>query len=98
MAFYFRTWKMSVASIAGLFFTVVVTVGIYAALGFEIIPSAIIGFLTILSYSLYDSVVVFDKIRTGVRMRWRLMGSVSPARSSCAPRRAARASSSSSRV
>ena len=37
--------------------------GIYAALGFEITPSAIIGFLTILSYSLYDSVVVFDKIR-----------------------------------
>ena len=63
MAFYFRTWKMSVASIAGLFFTVVVTVGIYAALGFEITPSAIIGFLTILSHSLYDSVVVFDKIR-----------------------------------
>ena len=60
MAFYFRTWKMS---IAGLFFTVVVTVGLYAAFGFEITPSAIIGFLTILSYSLYDSVVVFDKIR-----------------------------------
>ena len=63
MAFYFRTWKMSLASIAGLLLTVVVTVGIYAALGFEITPSAIIGFLTILSYSLYDSVVVFDKIR-----------------------------------
>ena len=63
MAFYFRTWKMSLASIAGLFFTVVVTVGLYAAFGFEITPSAIICFLTILSYSLYDSVVVFDKIR-----------------------------------
>ena len=63
MAFYFRTWKMSLASIVGLFFTVVVTVGLYAAFGFEITPSAIIGFLTILSYSLYDSVVVFDKIR-----------------------------------
>ena len=63
MAFYFRTWKMSLASIAGLFFTVVVTVGLYAAFGFEITPSAIIGFLTILSYSLYDSVVVFDNIR-----------------------------------
>lgn len=63
MAFYFRTWKMSLASIAGLFFTVVVTVGLYAAFGFEITPSAIIGFLTILSYSLYDSVVVFVKIR-----------------------------------
>ena len=63
MALYFRTWKMSVAAIAGLLFTVVVTVGLYAAFGFEITPSAIIGFLTILSYSLYDSVVVFDKIR-----------------------------------
>ena len=63
MAFYFRTWKMSLASIAGLFFTVVVTVGLYAAFGFEITPSAIIGFSTILSCSLYDSVVVFDKIR-----------------------------------
>lgn len=63
MALYFRTWKMSLAAIAGLVFTVVVTVGIYALVGFEITPSAIIGFLTILSYSLYDSVVVFDKIR-----------------------------------
>lgn len=63
MALYFRTIKMSVASIAGLIYTIVVTVGIYALVGFEITPSAIIGFLTILSYSLYDSVVVFDKIR-----------------------------------
>ncbi|GHD12093.1 protein translocase subunit SecF [Zhihengliuella salsuginis] len=63
MAFYFRTWKMSLAAIVGLATVVVVTAGIYAATGFEVTPSAIIGFLTILSYALYDTVVVFDKIR-----------------------------------
>ncbi|GFZ80372.1 protein translocase subunit SecF [Nesterenkonia alkaliphila] len=63
MAFYFRTWKMSVAAIGGLGFVVVVTQGIYSATGFEVTPSAIIGFLTILSYALYDTMVVFDKIR-----------------------------------
>jgi preprotein translocase subunit SecF len=41
----------------------VVTAGIYGALGFEVTPAAVIGFLTILGYSLYDTVVVFDKIR-----------------------------------
>ncbi|WP_300344803.1 protein translocase subunit SecF [Nesterenkonia sp.] len=66
MAFYFRTWKMSLAAIAGLGFVVVVTVGIYSATGFEVTPSAIIGFLTILSYALYDTMVVFDKIRENV--------------------------------
>lgn len=63
MALYFRTWKMSVSAIAGLLFTIITTVGLYALVGFEITPSAIIGFLTVLSYSLYDTVVVFDKIR-----------------------------------
>lgn len=63
MAFYFRTWKMSLAAIAGLGFVVVTTVGVYAATDFEVTPSAIIGFLTILSYALYDTMVVFDKIR-----------------------------------
>lgn len=63
MALYFRTWKMAISAIAGLVFTIVTTVGIYALVGFEITPSAIIGFLTVLSYSLYDTVVVFDKIR-----------------------------------
>ncbi|NDK30453.1 protein translocase subunit SecF [Nesterenkonia haasae] len=67
MALYFRTWKMSVAAIGGLGFVVVVTVGIYSATGFEVTPSAIIGFLTILSYALYDTMVVFDKIRENVR-------------------------------
>ncbi|MGJ9404292.1 protein translocase subunit SecF [Arthrobacter sp. KK5.5] len=63
MAFYFRTWKMSLAAIIGLFTVVIITAGIYALSDFEVTPSAIIGFLTILSYSLYDTVVVFDKIR-----------------------------------
>ena len=63
MAIYFRTWKMSVAAIVSLLHDIIITAGVYGALGFEITPSAVIGFLTILGYSLYDTVVVFDKIR-----------------------------------
>lgn len=63
MALYFRTWRMSIAAIVGLLVVMVVTAGVYGASNFEVTPSAIIGFLTILSYSLYDTVVVFDKIR-----------------------------------
>ncbi|MHA7305105.1 protein translocase subunit SecF [Arthrobacter sp. TMN-49] len=63
MALYFRTWRMSIAAVVGLLVVMVVTAGVYAASSFEVTPSAIIGFLTILSYSLYDTVVVFDKIR-----------------------------------
>lgn len=63
LAIYFRTWKMSVAAIIGLVDVLIVSVGIYALAGFEISPAAVIGFLTILAYSLYDTTVVFDKIR-----------------------------------
>ena len=63
MALYFRTWKMSLAAILSLLADLVVTTGVYAAVGWEISPAALIGILTILSYSLYDTVVVFDKIR-----------------------------------
>ncbi|NYE94310.1 preprotein translocase subunit SecF [Psychromicrobium silvestre] len=63
MALYFRTWKMSLAAIIGMLFVQITTAGIYAVTDVEVTPSAIIGFLTILSYSLYDIVVVFDKIR-----------------------------------
>jgi preprotein translocase subunit SecF len=63
LAVYFRTWKMSAAAIIGLLDVLVITVGIYAIAGFEISPAAVIGFLTILAYSLYDTTVVFDKIR-----------------------------------
>ncbi|MDS2171922.1 MULTISPECIES: protein translocase subunit SecF [unclassified Nesterenkonia] len=67
MALYFRTWKMSLAAILGLGFVVITTAGIYSATNFEVTPSAIIGFLTILSYALYDTMVVFDKIRENVQ-------------------------------
>ncbi len=63
MALYFRTWKMSLSAIAGMAVTMFVTAGVYSLSDFEVTPSAIIGFLTVLSYSLYDTVVVFDKIR-----------------------------------
>jgi preprotein translocase subunit SecF len=63
LALYFRTWKMSVTSIIGLLDVLIITVGVYALCGFEISPAAVIGFLTILSYALYDTTVVFDKIR-----------------------------------
>ncbi|BDZ38240.1 protein translocase subunit SecF [Microbacterium suwonense] len=63
LGIYFRTWKMSAAAILGLLDVLIITVGIYALAGFEISPAAVIGFLTILAYSLYDTTVVFDKVR-----------------------------------
>lgn len=63
MALYFRTLKMSIAAVAALMHDLIITAGVYGALGFEVTPAAVIGFLTILGYSLYDTVVVFDKIR-----------------------------------
>jgi len=63
MALYFRTWKMSLSAMLALFHDLIITAGIYGLTGFEITPAAVIGFLTILGYSLYDTVVVFDKIR-----------------------------------
>ncbi|TFD71054.1 protein translocase subunit SecF [Cryobacterium fucosi] len=67
MALYFRTWKMSLAAMAALLHDLVITAGFYGITGFEITPAAVIGFLTILGYSLYDTVVVFDKIRENTR-------------------------------
>ena len=63
MALYFRTWKMSVAALIALAHDLILTAGIYGIVGFEVTPAAVIGFLTILGYSLYDTVVVFDKVR-----------------------------------
>ena len=63
MWIYFRTWKMALAANLSLLHVMVITVGVYGIFGFEITPAAVIGFLTILGYSLYDSVVVFDKVR-----------------------------------
>ncbi len=59
--------KMAIAAIIALFHDVWITVGIYALVGFEVTPSTVIGFLTILGYSLYDTVVVFDKVRENTR-------------------------------
>jgi len=63
MAIYFRTWKMAAAALIALLHDLIITAGVYGLTGLEITPAAVIGFLTILGYSLYDTVVVFDKIR-----------------------------------
>ena len=56
-------WKMAVAALVALAHDIVITVGVYALLGFQVSPASVIGLLTILGYSLYDTVVVFDKVR-----------------------------------
>jgi preprotein translocase subunit SecF len=56
-------WKMAAAAIIALVHDLIITVGIYATVGFDVSPSTVIGLLTILGYSLYDTVVVFDKVR-----------------------------------
>jgi preprotein translocase subunit SecF len=63
MTIYFRNWRMAVAAIVALFHDIVITAGVYAAIGWEVTPATVIGFLTILGYSIYDTVVVFDKVR-----------------------------------
>jgi preprotein translocase subunit SecF len=64
---YFREWKMSVGAIVALVHDLVITVGIYALSGFEVTPATVTGILTILGFSLYDTVVVFDKVRENTR-------------------------------
>jgi preprotein translocase subunit SecF len=64
---YFRDGKMSLAALIALGHDLVLTVGIYALVGFTVTPATLIGILTILGYSLYDTVVVFDKVRENVR-------------------------------
>ena len=64
---YFRQWKMSVAALAALVHDVVITIGIYALSGFEVTPATVTGLLTILGFSLYDTVVVFDKVRENTK-------------------------------
>ncbi|MGH3471952.1 MAG: protein translocase subunit SecF, partial [Nocardioidaceae bacterium] len=64
---YFREWRMSVAALVALAHDLVITVGVYSLTGFEVSPATVTGFLTILGYSLYDTVVVFDKARENTR-------------------------------
>ncbi len=59
--------KMAIAAIVAVVHDVFITVGIYALVGFDVTPATVIGFLTILGYSLYDTVVVFDKVRENTR-------------------------------
>jgi len=60
---YFRQWKMSLAALVALAHDVIITIGVYALVGFEVTPATVTGVLTILGFSLYDTVVVFDKVR-----------------------------------
>jgi preprotein translocase subunit SecF len=60
-------WRMAIAAIIALAHDVFFTVGIYALVGFEVTPASVIGVLTILGYSLYDTVVVFDKVKENTR-------------------------------
>jgi preprotein translocase subunit SecF len=55
--------KMAIAAFVALLHDIVITVGVYALVGFPVAPASVIGLLTILGYSLYDTVVVFDKVR-----------------------------------
>ncbi len=64
---YTREWKMSVAAIVALAHDLVITIGIYALSGFEVTPATVTGLLTILGFSLYDTVVVFDKVRENTK-------------------------------
>jgi preprotein translocase subunit SecF len=67
MSLYFRSWRMALAGIVALLHDLIVTVGVYAVVGWEITPASVIGFLTILGYSMYDTVVVFDKVRENTK-------------------------------
>jgi preprotein translocase subunit SecF len=60
-------WRMAVAALIALLHDVVITVGIYALTGFEVTPATVIGVLTILGFSLYDTVVVFDKVKENTK-------------------------------
>ncbi|AQU69654.1 protein translocase subunit SecF [Streptomyces niveus] len=58
-------WRMAVAALIALIHDLTITVGVYALVGFEVTPGTVIGLLTILGYSLYDTVVVFDSLKEG---------------------------------
>ncbi|MFI5496194.1 protein translocase subunit SecF [Actinoplanes sp. NPDC051859] len=60
-------WRMAVAAVSSLILDLLLTAGVYSLVGFEVTPSTVIGFLTILGFSLYDVVVVFDKVQENTR-------------------------------
>ncbi|WP_338931032.1 protein translocase subunit SecF [Streptomyces netropsis] len=60
-------WRMALAALIALIHDLTITVGVYALVGFEVTPGTVIGLLTILGYSLYDTVVVFDGLKEGAK-------------------------------
>ncbi len=66
LTIYFE-WRMAVAALVALAHDLIITIGIYALIGLEVTPASVIGLLTILGYSLYDTVVVFDKVKENTR-------------------------------
>jgi preprotein translocase subunit SecF len=60
-------WRMAIGALVALGFDLITTAGVYALTGLEVTPATVIGLLTILAYSLYDTVVVFDKIKENTR-------------------------------
>lgn len=60
-------WRMALAALIALVHDLTITVGVYALVGFEVTPGTVIGLLTILGYSLYDTVVVFDGLKETTR-------------------------------
>ncbi len=56
-------WRMALAAIIAVLHDIIITVGVYAVTGFEVTPATVVAFLTILGFSLYDTVVVFDKVK-----------------------------------
>jgi preprotein translocase subunit SecF len=60
-------WRMALSAIVALAHDILITVGVYSLVQFEVTPSSVVGLLTILGYSLYDTVVVFDKVRENTR-------------------------------
>ena len=59
-------WRMAVAAIVAVVHDIIISVGVYSVLGLEVTPGTVIAFLTILGYSLYDTIVVFDKVEDNV--------------------------------
>ncbi|HET6504309.1 MAG TPA: protein translocase subunit SecF, partial [Amycolatopsis sp.] len=66
LAIYFERW-MALAALISLAHDILVTAGVYALVGFQVSPATVIGLLTILGFSLYDTVVVFDKVKENSR-------------------------------
>jgi preprotein translocase subunit SecF len=60
-------WRMAIAALLAVFHDVFISVGIYSIFGFEVTPATVIAFLTILGFSLYDTIVVFDKVHENTR-------------------------------